>query len=225
MSAITITYHRYLTSSLQILLLGQHTLNEFTKGHVIDLVSNDVQRMELAARQFFRLLVAIVDVCAAVPLLWHFIGWQALIGFIFLLLLVPFGGSIIYLSGKLRVKTASVTDKRINLIAEIVAGIREVKTQAWEWIFREQIEDTRRLVKNRGHFHKDVQMVIYMIISFRTYFVSGKCFSRIRTLKLQLVFAIHLSALPWISHVEFFFQFGRNNIKRIIQGLLSTGLV
>ncbi|XP_078346056.1 ATP-binding cassette subfamily C member 4-like [Oculina patagonica] len=127
----------------KILVLGQHTLNEFTKGHVIDLVSNDVQRMEQAARQFFRLLVAIFDVCVAVPLLWYFIGWQALMGIIFLFVLVPFGGFLSYLSGKLRLKTAVISDRRINLMTEIVAGIREVKTHAWEWFFRNQIKDTR----------------------------------------------------------------------------------
>ena len=131
----------------QILHLGQHTLNEFTKGHVIDLVSNDIQRMEQAARQFFRLLVAIFDVCVAVPLLWYFIGWQALMGIIFLFLLVPFGGYLSYLSGKLRLKTAVITDRRINLMTEIIAGIREVKTHAWEWFFRDQVKETRRLVE------------------------------------------------------------------------------
>ncbi|KAL9955988.1 hypothetical protein ACROYT_G037399 [Oculina patagonica] len=127
----------------KILVLGQHTLNEFTKGHVIDLVSNDVQRMEQAARQLFRLLVAIFDVCVAVPLLWYFIGWQALMGIIFLFFLVPFGGFLSYLSGKLRLKTAVISDQRINLMTEIVAGIREVKTHAWEWFFKDQIKDTR----------------------------------------------------------------------------------
>ena len=111
---------------------------------MIDLVSNDLQRMEQAARQFFRLLVAIFDVCVAVPLLWHFIGWQALMSLIFLLLLVPFGGLLSYLAGKLRLKTAAVSDRRINLMAEIVAGIREVKTHALEWFFLEQIKETRK---------------------------------------------------------------------------------
>ena len=114
---------------------------------MIDLVSNDVQRMEHAARQFFRLIIAIFDVCVAVPLLWHFIGWQALMGLIFLFLLVPIGGFLTFMSGKLRRKTASVSDRRINLMAEIVTGIREVKTHVWEWFFREKIEKTRRLVK------------------------------------------------------------------------------
>lgn len=111
---------------------------------MIDLVSNDLQRMEQAARQFFRLLVAIFDVTVAVPLMWHFIGWQALMSLVFLLLLVPFGGFLTYLAGKLRLKTAAVSDRRINLMAEIVAGIREVKTHALEWFFLEQIQGTRK---------------------------------------------------------------------------------
>ena len=114
---------------------------------MIDLVSNDAQRMEQAARQFFRLLVAIFDVCVAVPLLWYFIGWQSLMGIIFLFLLVPFGGFLSYLSGKLRLKTAVISDRRINLMTEIVAGIREVKAHAWEWFFRDNIKEIRRLVE------------------------------------------------------------------------------
>ena len=114
---------------------------------MIDLVSNDVQRMEQAARQFFRLVVAIFDVCVAVPLLWYFIDWQALMGIIFLFLLVPFGGFLSYLSGKLRLQTAVISDRRINLMTEIVAGIREVKTHAWEWLFRDTIKETRRFVQ------------------------------------------------------------------------------
>ena len=114
---------------------------------MIDLVSNDVQRMEQAARQFFRVLVAIFYVCVAVPLLWYFIGWQALMEIIFLFLLVPFGGFLSYLSGKLGLETAVISDRRINLMTEIVAGIREVKTHAWEWFFRDKIKETRRLVE------------------------------------------------------------------------------
>ena len=102
--------------------------------------------MEQASRQCFRVLVAIFDVCVAVPLLWYFIGWQPLIGIIFLFLLVPFGGFLSYLSGKLRLQTAVISDRRINLMTEIVAGIREVKTHAWEWFFRDQIKETRRFV-------------------------------------------------------------------------------
>ena len=115
---------------------------------MIDLVSNDVQRMEQAARQCFRLVVAIFDVCVAVPLLLYFIGWQALMGLIFLFLLVPFGGFLSYLSGKLRLQTAVISDRRINLMTEVVAGIREIKTHAWEWFFRDKIKETRRLVEH-----------------------------------------------------------------------------
>ena len=63
---------------------------------------------------------------------------------IFLFLLVPFGGLLSYLAGKLRLKTAAVSDRRINLMAEIVAGIREVKTHALEWFFLEQIKEIRK---------------------------------------------------------------------------------
>ena len=121
--------------------------------------------MEQAARQFFRLLVAIFDVCVVVPLLWYFIGWQALTGIIFLFLLVPFGGYLTYLSGKLRLQTAVISDRRINLMTEIIAGIREVKTHAWEWFFRDHVKEARRLVeriKSNGKSSNSVSLQIQL---------------------------------------------------------------
>ena len=67
-------------------------LLKFTTGCVIDLVTNDVQRLEehtvmwgVSALLDFFLLVTIIGV-----LLVYFVGWQALMGVTCLFLLVPY---------------------------------------------------------------------------------------------------------------------------------------
>ena len=128
----------------QVLLIGQDTLRDFTTGHIFDLVSNDVQRMELAPKMCVRFWMSLVDLVVTACLIWHFVEWQALVGLAFLVLLVPFTASLSHIGGKLRRKTAAVTDRRVLLMNEVVSAIRTVKTNAWEWIYRDKIREIRR---------------------------------------------------------------------------------
>ena len=128
----------------QIFRLGQQSLREFTTGQVMDLVSNDVQRIEELPFRFFRIWLSLFDVGVTACLMWYFVGWQALVGLAFMLLLVPFFGYLSHISGKLRKKTAALTDRRVLLMTEIVSAIRVVKINAWEWIYRDKTRDIRR---------------------------------------------------------------------------------
>lgn len=56
---------------------------------------------------------------------------------------------IIYISvlskkaGRLRENAASVTDGRLEILNEVITGIRSIKIHAWEWNFRDLIRDLR----------------------------------------------------------------------------------
>ena len=112
----------------------------------MSLISNDVQRMEHAPKAFIRLFTSLLDLIVSACLLWYFVGWQALVGVAFLLVLVLFTGFLAHIGGKLRKKTAAVTDRRILLMNEVVSAIRAVKINAWEWIYRDKIREIRRWV-------------------------------------------------------------------------------
>lgn len=47
-------------------------------------------------------------------------------------------------AGQLREKAASVTDERLEIMNEVIGGIRAVKMHAWEWNFREMIRNLRK---------------------------------------------------------------------------------
>ena len=126
--------------------LNKTEIVKFTTGRVIDLVSNDVQRLEdhtvlwgISALLDFFLLVPII-----VVLLVYFIGWQALMGVTCLFLLVPYFTGLSYVFAVLRLKTAASSDKRISLLNQVISGIRAIKTQALEDKFREKIKSVRR---------------------------------------------------------------------------------
>ena len=77
-------------------------------------------------------------------LIAYLIGWQALMGVIFLCLLLPYFAGLSYAGAALRRRTAAVSDCRISLMNQVVSGIRAIKTHAWEDEYREKIKDTRR---------------------------------------------------------------------------------
>lgn len=56
---------------------------KYTTGRVIDLVSNDVQRVE-DTKWLFVLFKASIELIVVTALLYYRVGWQALMGVIFL---------------------------------------------------------------------------------------------------------------------------------------------
>ena len=128
-----------------MLLFEKDVLLEFSIGRVIDLVTNDVQRLEEEVIMWFSFgALAFIDIVVAAPLLVYFIGWQALMGVIFLCLLAPYFAGLSYTGAALRLRTAAVSDRRISLMNQVVSGIRAIKTHAWENEYREKIKNTRR---------------------------------------------------------------------------------
>ena len=121
-------------------MLNKTELLKFTTGRVIDLVSNDVQRLEdhavmmgfSAFLDFFLLLPIIV------VLLVYFIGWQALMGVTCLVLLIPYFAGLSYVFAVLRLRTTAFSDSRISLLNQVISGIRAIKTHALEDEFREK---------------------------------------------------------------------------------------
>ena len=118
---------------------------KFSTGHVIDLVSNDVQRLEEEAVTLSLWgMHAFLDVVVGTSVLVNFIGWQSLMGVIFLCFLPPYFAGLSHAGATLRLRTAAVSDRRISLMNQVVSGIRAIKTHAWENEYREKIKNTRR---------------------------------------------------------------------------------
>jgi len=128
----------------KVLRMSQSKLAKLTSGHVINLVSNDIQRLDLATQNLFASLRSPFDLVILGILLWVLIGWQAVTGLAFALILIPYEAEMTGWVAKLRMKAARVTDKRLAVMNEIVSGIRAVKMYAWEWPYRDVVRMIRR---------------------------------------------------------------------------------
>ena len=128
----------------QILLLSKSSLSKFSAGRVIDLLSNDVQRMEKAPKWILVMNSAILQVVPTTFVIAYLIGWQALMGEIFLCLLLPYYAEMSSVNAALRLRSAAESDMRISLTNQVVSGIRAIKARAWEDEFRKKIKHTRK---------------------------------------------------------------------------------
>ena len=81
-------------------------------------------------------------------LVWYLVAWQALIGASFFLLVFAYGSFAAHKAGKVRHQSAAVTDQRLEIMKEIITGIRVVKMYAWEGNFTDLVAQIRRLVFN-----------------------------------------------------------------------------
>ena len=130
---------------MQALLLSKQALSKFTTGQVIDLISNDVQRLEgETVTWIFFGVFSFLKLAVVTVLLVYLFGWQTLMGVFFLCILVPYFAGLSYVSAAMRLRTAAVSDRRISLMNQVVSGIRAIKTHAWEDEYREKIKHTRR---------------------------------------------------------------------------------
>ena len=130
--------------SLQILCLNRCILEDSVSENSINLVSNDAQAIVRMGYGGFAFSFVALDILLSLALVWYLVAWQALIGvcvFLFLCVLEALGARK---AGAVRKKAATQTDKRLEIMKEIVSGIRIVKMYAWEYKYRDMVAEIRR---------------------------------------------------------------------------------
>lgn len=127
-----------------MLSLNRYSLEATRSGHTINLVSNDVQKIEKSLNQLGMVFSAPMELSISLGILWYFIGWEALIGATVFFVLVAFQILLARKAADLRKKAATFTDERLMVMNEIIAGIRAVKMFAWEWNFIDVVRELRK---------------------------------------------------------------------------------
>ena len=103
-----------------------------TTGHVINLISNDVQRLDQTVRSLPNLILAPFGFLVGNAVLYYFIGWPTVLGTAYLLVILVYSGFGSRLATQLRQRAVVLADKRVKIINEIIRGIRTIKVCSWE---------------------------------------------------------------------------------------------
>ncbi|XP_041973671.1 ATP-binding cassette sub-family C member 4-like [Aricia agestis] len=129
----------------KILKLNRVGMSKTQPGQVINLMSNDVSRFDLAALFLHYIWVMPIVVPVVSYLIWQKIAWATLaaIAVIFIQAYVIQA----YLSnrqGVLRGKIAKRTDERVKVMSELVNGVQVIKMYAWEKPFEKLVDKLRK---------------------------------------------------------------------------------
>lgn len=182
----------------KLLKLNASSVAKISTGFVVNLASNDVERFEDACEFWMYLIFAPVEtvlVLVCVSLVLGFL--PAISGLGCILILGPLQGLLSKYIAKYRVKASQVTDKRINLMGELISGILAVKMLGWEDPLLKNVTSLRRKEHN---FLKRMNYTVANIFALSgyvqtimvcvTFVVVRSLFSRVRVAMCCLVYSI-----------------------------------
>ncbi|KAM3966704.1 ATP-binding cassette sub-family C member 4-like [Aphomia sociella] len=130
----------------KILKLNHSGINRTGPGHVINLMSNDVNRFDIAVVYLHFVWIAPIVAASVGYLVWQLVSWATLAGIAVMLLQTVVVQ--VYLSkrqGSLRGKIAKRTDERVKVMNELVSGIQVIKMYSWETPFQKVVDNLRKL--------------------------------------------------------------------------------
>ncbi|XP_026764574.2 ATP-binding cassette sub-family C member 4-like [Galleria mellonella] len=130
----------------KILKLNHTGINKTGPGHVINLMSNDVNRFDIAVIYLHFVWIAPIVASFVSYLVWKLVSWATLSGLaVMLLQSVVIQVYLSKLQGSLRGKIARRTDERVKVMNEVVSGIQVIKMYSWETPFQKVVDNLRKL--------------------------------------------------------------------------------
>ena len=113
-------------------------------GHVINLVSKDQEAILWVARYVPLLITATLEIVMVAVVLWLLVAPEAVAGISCVFLICAIKALTGPILKRLRVKTATLTDRRLSIVSDVICGIRLLKMNAWEWKFEDLVGRIRR---------------------------------------------------------------------------------
>ncbi|XP_015184428.1 PREDICTED: probable multidrug resistance-associated protein lethal(2)03659 isoform X2 [Polistes dominula] len=126
------------------LRLSRTALGKTTVGQAVNLLSNDVNRFDVAIIFLHYLWIAPLETMIITYFMFAEVQISAIIGVVTLLMFIPLQGYLGKKSSELRLRTAIRTDERVRLTNEIITGIQAIKMYTWEKPFSDLIEKARK---------------------------------------------------------------------------------
>ncbi|KAH8355857.1 hypothetical protein KR200_006141 [Drosophila serrata] len=157
------------------LRLSRTALGAATSGHVVNLISNDVSRLDSNIFHAHFLWIGPLQTVLVTYLMYLQIGMSAVIGVAFMLLFIPLQMYLGKKTSEVRLKTALRTDNRMRMMNEIISGIQVIKMYAWERPFEKLVAHARQKEVNaicHGSYIKGILSSFTTFLSRASIFLS-----------------------------------------------------
>ncbi|CAH1173842.1 unnamed protein product [Phaedon cochleariae] len=129
----------------KVLKLSHTALKKTASGQVVNLMSNDVIRFDMASHFLHYVWFMPFQFLGSLYILHRIVGVSSFAGMIGMLInALPLQACLSRIQGKLRMKTAQRTDYRVKLMSELISGVMVIKMYAWEKPFEKVVAMARK---------------------------------------------------------------------------------
>ncbi|XP_013098645.2 probable multidrug resistance-associated protein lethal(2)03659 isoform X1 [Stomoxys calcitrans] len=150
------------------LRLSKTALGNTTSGQVVNLISNDVGRLDTSVIHMHYLWLGPVEIVIITYLMYREIGVSSLFGVAIMILFLPLQAYLGKMTSVLRLRTALRTDERVRMMNEIISGIQVIKMYAWEKPFGKMVQYARRKEMNAIRLVNYIRGILQSFIMFLT---------------------------------------------------------
>ncbi len=133
-------------------------------GDIVNLMGTDSDTIGFALFEMVELVVRGIILIGAAAMLIQLLGWAGVAGLATLILIIPLSRVVIRRFVKLDDELMSHRDRRVSLVAQMLAGMRIVKYFAWEVPMQKEVKAIRaqELHARRRLFHNSaVSLFVY----------------------------------------------------------------
>ncbi|XP_071557590.1 ATP-binding cassette subfamily C member 4-like [Temnothorax nylanderi] len=151
----------------KLLRLNRASMNQTGTGQIMNLLSNDVTRFDQLMMFLNYIWIMPIQVTVIAIIMWQKVGISVLVGIGSLLIIaLVVQGTFSVLGRRIRAMIAPLTDRRVQLMSELVTGIQVVKMYAWEKPFSKIVSVIRKLEIKEIKFSSYVRATYLAIIVF-----------------------------------------------------------
>ena len=125
------------------LKLSPQGLQEETTGKIVTLMSNDVNKLQDLFQLLHNLWGAPIFIVASFVMLYDVIQWSSFVGFACIIVAAPLTFMVAKTLFEIRKKLLVCADGRINILSEVINGMRVIKYYAWESAFATRVREIR----------------------------------------------------------------------------------
>ena len=126
------------------LAMSSSERNSRSAGEITNLMSIDALRMQDLTTHLHAIWFSFLQIGIAFIFLWQILGPSCLAGIAAIIVMIPLSKIIAEWIGRRQTELMEAKDKRIEVNAEVLSGIKVIKLQAWEESFETKILGLRK---------------------------------------------------------------------------------
>ncbi|XP_061183744.1 multidrug resistance-associated protein 1-like [Saccostrea echinata] len=123
--------------------LSNKAKKDCTVGEMVNLMSDDAQRVIHALFQLHFLWIGPLQACVALYFLYQELKFAAVLGFSLFFIFIPLNVFIAKKHHKINKEDTDIKDKRMKVLNEVFNGMKVLKLYAWEPSFEDKIDSIR----------------------------------------------------------------------------------